>query len=112
MTSPPRWARALVAWTLAHGRLVWAVALLLAIPATMRTAQLYLHLRSDFEALLPRESASVLAIDELRARTGGLQYLGVLDDVGAEKNLPPGQNLIAPLAARLPAYPPPPITTP
>ena len=48
--------RAFVRWTLANGRLLWILALLLAIPATWRTVQLYAHLHSDFEELLPKEA--------------------------------------------------------
>ena len=75
-STPGRWAPAFVAFALRRGRLIWLVALLLAIPATWRTANLYLHLKSDLEELLPRDAPSVVAIDELRARMPGLQYLG------------------------------------
>jgi hypothetical protein len=50
-----------VAWVLRHGKIIWIIAVLLAIPATARTAMLYAHLKSDVQELLPRESASVLA---------------------------------------------------
>lgn len=109
MTNPQQsssGARALVAWTLRHGRLLWAVALLLAIPATWRTATLYLHLRTNIEELLPPKAPSVLAIGELRARMPGLQHLGVIVDVGDAANLPAGEKLVDDLAARIRAYPP------
>jgi uncharacterized protein len=104
--NPPPLARAFTAWTLKHGRLLWIVAVLLAIPATFRTASLYLHLRSDLEALLPRQSASVRAIDELRARMPGLQYLGVIVDTGGEDRLGQGEKFLDDLAARVRTYPP------
>jgi predicted RND superfamily exporter protein len=98
--------RAFVAWTLRHGWLLWAVALILAVPATMTTARLYRNLRSDVEELLPRESPSVRALDEMRARLPGLQYLGVVVDVGRPENLPAGERFMDDLAARIRAYGP------
>ncbi len=79
-SSPPpsRRTRAFVEWTLRHGRLIWLLAIVLAVPATWRTAELYIHLKSELEELLPRAAPSVLAVEELRARTPGLQYLGVV----------------------------------
>ena len=107
-TSPEpteRWRR-LTAWIVAHGRALWIVALLLAVPATYRTAMLYAHLKSDVEALLPRDAPSVRAVDELRARMPGLQYLGVVVDTGSAQNLAAGERFIDDLAARIQAYPP------
>ncbi|HSO31243.1 MAG TPA: MMPL family transporter [Labilithrix sp.] len=98
--------RAFVDWTLRYGRWIWLVALLLAVPATWRTAHLYLGLKSDVEELLPRESPSVRALDELRVRMPGLQYLGVVVDVGDAARLPQGERLIDDLAARIRSYPP------
>ncbi len=107
MASPPSsFVRRLVAWTLRHGRAIWAVAILLAIPATFQTANLYLHLRSEVEELLPRNAPSVLAINELRARMPGLQFLGVMVDTGTAENIGAGDHLIDDLAARVAAYPP------
>ncbi len=100
-----RWRR-LTAWIVAHGRALWIVALLLAVPATYRTAMLYAHLKSDVEALLPRDAPSVRAVDELRARMPGLQYLGVVVDTGSAQNLAAGERFIDDLAARIQAYPP------
>ncbi len=80
-----------VAWTLRHGKVLWAIAVLLAIPAAWRTATLYGHLRSDVEELLPRDAPSVVAIDELRRRVSGLQYLGVLVEVGSPDRLAAGR---------------------
>jgi hypothetical protein len=94
-----------VAWTLRHGRVLWAVAVLLAIPATWRTVGLYRNLRSDVEELLPREAPSVVAIDELRARMAGLQYLGVVVDTGGAEKLLAGERLVDDLAARIRTYP-------
>jgi hypothetical protein len=95
-----------VRWILAHGAWVWALALLLFVPAAAHTVRLYAHLRSDFEQLLPRDSPSVKAVDELRARMEGLVYLGVLVDVGTAANLPAGERLLDDLATRVRAYPP------
>jgi predicted RND superfamily exporter protein len=95
-----------VAWTLRHGRLLWALALLLAIPAAMRTASLYRNLRSDVEELLPGNAPSVVAIRELRQRMAGLQYLGVVVDVGGrEDQIPAGERLLDELGARVRQYP-------
>jgi predicted RND superfamily exporter protein len=94
-----------VDWTLRHGRLLWAVALLLAIPASMRTVWLYAHLRSDLEELLPRQSPSVVALDEMKRRVGGQQYLGVVVDSGMPRDLPGAERFLDALAERVRAYP-------
>jgi uncharacterized protein len=99
-------ARSFVAWTLRHGRTLWIMALLLTVPATWRTATMYVHLRSDIEALLPRESVSVKAIHELRSRMDGLMYLGVVVDVGDPARLHDGERFLDELAARIRSYPP------
>jgi hypothetical protein len=98
--------QAFVRWTLRHGRTLWIVALLLAVPAFWRTTQLYMHLKSDLDELLPKSSESVVALNELRARMPGMQYLGVLVDVGDPKNLAAGEKLLDDLAARVRTYPP------
>lgn len=103
---PSARSRAFVAWTLRHGRLLWAVALLLAIPAGLRTASLYLHLRTEIEQLLPESAPSVVAIQELRGRLAGLQHLGVIVDVGEPENLAAGERLLDDLGAKIRAYPP------
>ena len=54
--------RRFVAWTLRHGKTLWILAVLMAIPASWRTAQLYRNLRSEIEELLPRDAPSVVAI--------------------------------------------------
>jgi hypothetical protein len=97
--------RRFVRWTLHHGRKLWLLALLLAIPAGAATVRLYLHLNSDIEQLLPRESASVRAVDELRSRMPGLQYLGVVVDAGRHENLPAAERMLDDLAERIRAYP-------
>ncbi|MEO7112551.1 MAG: MMPL family transporter, partial [Polyangiaceae bacterium] len=95
-----------VAWVLRHGKIIWIIALLLAVPATARTAMLYAHLKSDVQELLPRESASVLAVDEVRKRMPGLQFLGVVVDTGNAENIAAGDKFIDDLAARVRKYPP------
>jgi predicted RND superfamily exporter protein len=97
--------RRFVAWTLRHGRLLWGLALLLALPAALRTTHLYGNLRSEIEELLPRDAPSVVAIDELRRRMAGLQYLGVVVDVGSADRLPAGERFLDDLAARIRKYP-------
>ena len=52
-TEPGPKTRAFVAWTLCHARLIWLIALVLAIPAAVRTASFYIHLRSDLDQFLP-----------------------------------------------------------
>jgi hypothetical protein len=107
-SSPPApgpLTRRFVAWTLRHGTVLWVLALLVAIPAAWRTAMLYGHLRSDVEELLPRNAPSVVAIDELRRRMAGLQYLGVIVDVGSPDRLPAGERFLEDLAARVRRYP-------
>jgi predicted RND superfamily exporter protein len=103
--TPGAHTRRFVAWTLRHGTLLWTIAILLAVPGAWRTVQLYQHLRSDVEELLPRDAPSVVAIDELRRRMAGLQYLGVMVDVGQPENLSAGERLLDDLAARVRQYP-------
>jgi uncharacterized protein len=103
--APGPGTRAFVAWTLRHGWLLWLIALALALPATVRTVSLYRHLKSDIEELLPRGSPSVRALDEMRARLPGLQYLGVVVEVGRSEDLPAGERFLSELAARLRNYP-------
>lgn len=105
-SGPGPGTRAFVAWTLRNGRMLWLFAAFLAVPAVFRTVSLYRHLKSDIEELLPRESPSVRALDEMRARIPGLQYLGVVVDVGRPENLAAGERLLDDLAARIRAYPP------
>jgi predicted RND superfamily exporter protein len=99
--------RRYVAWTIRHGRVLWALALLLAIPSAVRTASLYRNLRSDIEELLPRDAPSVVALQELRQRMAGLQYLGVVIEADPARGgqVRAGEALIDDLAARVRAYP-------
>ncbi len=109
MTDPgqvPERTRRFVAFTLRHARLIWLVALLLAVPAVWRTASLYANLRSELEHLLPKSAPSVIAIEELRARLPGLQHLGVVVEVGGAQNVPAGERFLDDLAAKVRAYPP------
>jgi predicted RND superfamily exporter protein len=105
-SAPSPAVRAFVRWTLRHGRLLWTLALLAAVPAAVRTASLYLHLRSEVEQLLPREAPSVRALDELRARSYGLHFLGVVAEVPDGSELPAAERFLDDLAARIRAYPP------
>ncbi|MET0793553.1 MAG: hypothetical protein ABW061_18675, partial [Polyangiaceae bacterium] len=80
--APSDRVRRYVAWAVQNGWWMWLVAVVIAVPAAIRTVQLYANLKSDVEELLPRNAPSVAAIDELRARMPGVRYLGVLVDVG------------------------------
>ena len=87
---------------------MWLLAVLLAIPASWRTAQLYGNLRSEVEELLPRDAPSVVAIGELRRRMSGLQYLGVVIDTGGPghtEKLAAAERLVDDLAERIRLYP-------
>ncbi len=99
-------SRAFVGWTLRWGKWLWIAALVVAVPALWRTAELYAHLRSEIEELLPRSAPSVLAIDELRARLPGLQHLGVIVDTGTPANVAAAERFLDDLAARIDRYPP------
>ncbi|HEY3255057.1 MAG TPA: MMPL family transporter, partial [Polyangiaceae bacterium] len=103
--APSDRVRRYVAWSVRNGWWLWLVAVLLAIPASFRTVQLYANLKSDVEELLPRNAPSVAAIDELRTRMPGVRYLGVLVDVGKPENLPAAERLVDDLAARVRKYP-------
>jgi predicted RND superfamily exporter protein len=103
--APSDRVRRYVAWAVHNGWWLWAVAALLAIPAAVRTVQLYANLKSDVEELLPQSAPSVAAIAELRSRMPGVRYLGVLVDVGRPENLPAGERLLADLALRVGKYP-------
>jgi predicted RND superfamily exporter protein len=96
-----------VSWTLRHGRALWILALLAVLPAALRTGTLYANLRSDIEELLPRDAPSVVAIQELRRRMAGLQYLGVVVDVGAGSpdRMAAGERFLDDLAQRIRRYP-------
>src|SRR5277367_6648911 len=98
-------SRKYVDWTLRHGKLLWIIAIVLAIPASWRTISLYMHLRSELEVLLPRNAPSVVAIDELRARMPGIQHLGVIVDFGRAADLPARERLLDDLAERVRHYP-------
>jgi predicted RND superfamily exporter protein len=99
-------SRAFIGWAIRWGKWLWIGALVLAVPATWRTAQLYAHLRSEIEQLLPRSAPSVLAIDELRSRLPGLQHLGVVVDAGTADNVPVAERFLDDLSAKIRAYPP------
>jgi predicted RND superfamily exporter protein len=98
-------SKAFVGWALRYGKVLWAIALLVTVPALARTARLYGHLRSELEELLPRDSPSVVALDESRTRLGAHQYLGVVVDSGTSANLPAAERFIDDLAHRVRQYP-------
>jgi predicted RND superfamily exporter protein len=98
--------RSFVEWAVHHGRALWIVALVLAVPAGLRTAWLYAHLRSDLEELLPKDSPSVVALTELRARLGAHKYLGVVVDAGSSAGMPAAERFLDRLAERVRSYPP------
>jgi predicted RND superfamily exporter protein len=102
---PSRAARAYVDWTLRHGVGLWIVAMALAVPATLRTVHLYVHLRSEIEQLLPRRALSVRALDEMRQRNPGLEFLGVVAQVPELSDLPSAERFLDDLAARIRTYP-------
>jgi predicted RND superfamily exporter protein len=97
--------RAFVRFLLRRGAVLWILAIVIAVPAVVRAAGLYIRLRSDIEELLPRRAASVAALDELRARMPGLRYLGIVVDTGTADNVPAAEKFIDDLAARVRAYP-------
>ncbi len=106
VSAPSPAVRAFVQWTVRHGRALWIIALLLGVPATIRTASLYLHLRSEVEELLPRDAPSVRALDEMRTRSPGLEFLGVVAQVNDRADLPGAERFLDDLAARIREYPP------
>src|SRR5258708_4944880 len=99
-------ALAFVRWAIRYGPILWALALVVAVPAVSKTAGLYLHLKSDLEALLPRRAPSVLALEEFRARMPVTRYLGIIVDVGSPESLPAGEAFLDALEERIRAYPP------
>jgi len=104
-TGPSPRTRKFVLWTIGHGRIIWALAILLGIPAAARTASLYAHLRSDVEELLPRESPSVQALNEMRSRFPGLAFLGVVAEVAPTTDLATAERFLDDLAAQVRSYP-------
>jgi predicted RND superfamily exporter protein len=85
---------------------VWLVALVAAAAASVRTAGLYLHLRSEIEELLPTDAASVVGIRELRSRMPGVQILGVIVDSEDSARLGAAERFLDDLGARIRSYPP------
>ena len=102
----PTFVRRFVEWTVRYRALLLIGTLALGIAPAIRTVQLYAHLKTSVEELLPREAPSVIAVDELRQRVPGLQFLGVVVDAGEESNLPAAEKLIDDLSERIKAYPP------
>jgi len=95
-----------VRWAVHHGRVLWLIALALAVPSTIALVRLYRNLTSEVEELLPRNAPSVTAVDELRRRLPGLSTLGVVVATSSPAELPAAERLIDDLAARVRAYPP------
>ena len=94
-----------VDFVLRYRRTLWVVALVLAIPAGIRTGWLYAHLHSELEELLPTESPSVKALEELKTRLGAHQFLGIVVDAGSREALPAAERFLDQLAARVRSYP-------
>jgi hypothetical protein len=63
-------SQAFVRWCVRHGRALWLLTIVLAIPATARTVMLYAHLEIDLEELLPRDASSVVALCSLTTIVG------------------------------------------
>jgi predicted RND superfamily exporter protein len=97
--------RAFVRWTIRYGRLLWLLAVLLAVPAALRTVHLYANLRSEVEELLPLDAPSVRALDEMRSRFRSLQFLSVVALVPETTDLPNAERFMDDLAARIRGYP-------
>ena len=74
-------------------------------PRPCARRSLYLHLRSEVEQLLPREAPSVRALDEMRARSPGLQFLGVVAEVPDAGELPAAERFLDDLAGAHPRLP-------
>lgn len=105
--SPPSArTRAYVNWVLRHGKWLWIAALLLAVFTVWRTTRLYMGLRSELELLLPQSAPSVAALQELRARMPGIQFLGIVVDSGTAESLPAAERFADDLAQRIRSYPP------
>jgi len=98
-------SRRFVFFTLQYGTPIWICAALIAVVALWRTCDLYMHLRSDLEQLLPRESASVRALEEMNQRISGLRHLGVVVEARDASQMRAAEQFIDDLAARVGTYP-------
>jgi len=103
---PGERTRRYVRWALKRGRVLWIAALVCAVPSAVALVGLYAHLTSEVEELLPRNAASVTAVEELRQRLPGLSTLGVVVATSSPAELPAAERLVDDLAARVRAYPP------
>ena len=75
---PGETTRRFIRWALGRGPWLWLVVVALGVPSTVAMIKLYRNLTSEIEELLPRNAASVSAVDELRQRLPGLSTLGVV----------------------------------
>ena len=75
---PGERTRRFVRFALNRGPWLWLAAVILAVPSTVAMIRLYRNLTSEIEELLPRNAASVSAVEELRQRLPGLSTLGVV----------------------------------
>ncbi len=105
VSKPGPRSSAYVAFVVTHGKAIWLLVLLACVPAIYRTVELYVHLKSDIEELLPPAAPSVVALNELRRRNRGLQYLGVMVDTGRRENIAAGEKFLDDLAVRIRTYP-------
>jgi predicted RND superfamily exporter protein len=88
---------------------LWILALLIGIPATLRTIHLYANLQTEVEELLPPDAESLTAVKELRRRMPGLQFLGVIADLGSgasPERMAAAERFISDLSVRIKTYPP------
>jgi predicted RND superfamily exporter protein len=91
-----------------RSRLVIFLAIVLSVPAAYFSAKLYGNLKPDLEELLPRQSRSILDLDEIRARLKSTQRLDILvysDHTDASK------RFILDLAQKLEALTPHPVAS-
>jgi predicted RND superfamily exporter protein len=82
-------------------RAALVLAALSALPAAVRMARLYQHLRPELDELLPEGSAAVRGARTLRARMAGAQHLGIVVRGSAAGAAP---AFAATLARRLSAF--------
>lgn len=106
MSRAARAAEKIVPWLCDHAKALLVVAAVLAVLTVARTASMYFHLESGLDTLLPPDAPSVVAIAELKQRSGGTSYVGVVVDTGGPANVPAAGRFLDELAERVRATPP------